>query len=365
MAKKAKNEEEPVQQEKKPVKKRGTRCGMPQIVMMIAILAIGIVVGALAIYATAGSPKVVTVPGECQTPTVDLSAIESKVADYIETNLLGSPDLSLSINDATLMGQFYNITFDVMQNGTPVGSGMVVASNTTLVIPNIVLDMDEPLSIPEEQPPADIPPTDTPAVDLFIMSFCPYGMNAVEQMIPVVQLLGEKADFKLSYVLYSDFASQYGVDWSDYCSDESEAYCSMHGIGEVNEDVRQLCIQEHQSDKLWAYMSQVTAAYNAGTISASNMDDEWEALAQAAGVDVDAVKSCVADESDTLLAEQAALDALYGADASPTLVVNGVQAQISMTPESLKTGICGAFITEPGECQQDLGSTGATVTGSC
>ena len=63
-------------------------------------------------------------------------------------------------------------------------------------------------SAPEAQPePEEIPKSDKPEVELFIMSYCPYGTQAEKGILPVVALLGDKIDFKIRavhYVLHGD-----------------------------------------------------------------------------------------------------------------------------------------------------------------
>ena len=54
---------------------------------------------------------------------------------------------------------------------------------------NVVAD-----STPEQTPSQEITKTDKPNVELFVMSFCPYGVQAETAMKPVVDLLGDSAD---------------------------------------------------------------------------------------------------------------------------------------------------------------------------
>jgi len=71
---------------------------------------------------------------------------------------------------------------------------------------------------------------DVPEVELFVMSHCPYGTQMEKGILPVVELLGDKIDFKIRFVYYA-----------------------MHGEKEVNEEARQYCIQKEQKDKFISY----------------------------------------------------------------------------------------------------------------
>jgi len=101
--------------------------------------------------------------------------------------------------------------------------------------------------------PKEIPKTQKPDVKLFVMSFCPFGNQAEEMLMPVVDLLKDKADIELHYIIYSNYASGY----PDYCLDKENKYCSMHGIGELHQDVRELCVWKYQRDKFWDFVKEI------------------------------------------------------------------------------------------------------------
>jgi len=358
-------------QQAKPIEGKCCCKGMKGIAGIATLLAVGVLIGVLIGYASVGGQKECKAQS-CKCPVVekpavvDVAGMKSKVSKYLEDNIFAGSGITVGVESAEALGTAYNLSVTLTQDGQNQGGGVVIVSGDTLVLPQMVVDMNAPVEQPAAEPVAtEVPKTDKPKVELFIMSFCPYGVQAAGVMEEPAALLGSKIDLKLNYVLYSNYASQRGGVWSDYCFDEAETYCSMHGINELKEDIRQLCIQKNQGDKLWAYMSQVIAAYNAGNVSASNIEAKWKGFAQAAGINVAQVESCVNSEAETLLAEQAALNDIYGVQGSPTLIINGAKAQLSRTPEAFKTGICDAFNTAPAECQQALSSGGAAAAGNC
>jgi len=121
-----------------------------------------------------------------------------------------------------------------------------------------------------------IPKADKANAQLFVMAFCPYGNQAEAAMKPVYDLLKNDATITLRYIVSKN-------------SDGS--YSSLHGDQELNEDVRELCVQKYQPTKLWDFVS----AINSGATS-TNVDSLWEGIATSAGVDVSSVKTCATNE---------------------------------------------------------------------
>ena len=39
-----------------------------------------------------------------------------------------------------------------------------------------------------------------PTLELFVMSYCPFGVQAEEKIIPIVKEFGDKIDFKLQFI---------------------------------------------------------------------------------------------------------------------------------------------------------------------
>lgn len=200
------------------------------------------------------------------------------------------------------------------------------------------------------------PRADVPQVELFVMSFCPYGNQAEELMMPVDNLLGDKANIELHYVIYSNYRG----GGPNYCLDEENKYCSMHGIQELNQDVRELCVQKYQKDKLWDFVKAINSGCNS-----QNVDSCWEGIAKQVGVNIQEIKTCYQDEALKLLAQEVELNEKYGVRGSPTLIINGKEYQSSRSSEAYKQGICSAFNSAPNECSQTLSNQGAPATGGC
>lgn len=198
--------------------------------------------------------------------------------------------------------------------------------------------------------------SDIPQVQLFVMSFCPYGNQAEDAMIPVVNLLKDKANIELHYVIYSNY--QGGGE--TYCLDKENKYCSMHGISEVHQDIRESCVQKYQKDKFWNFVNGIN-----NTCAVANVDTCWEGVAQKLGIDIGKVKTCQKNEGLSLVGKELELGQKYGIQGSPQLIINGTEYTGERTAEAFKKAICSAFNSQPAECSQTLSTEGGSVSGGC
>ena len=218
-------------------------------------------------------------------------------------------------------------------------------------IMNDGLDMTAPLPTPTPTP--EPVKTDRPTVDLYVMSFCPYGTQAEATMKPVVDLLGKKADIHLRYI-----TSVTGTNVT--------SVRSLHGAVEVEEDLRQVCIQKHAPQNLWAYLTRFNAECYPLTQNTTDMLKCSQNITASLGIDGVKIQTCATGtEGIGLLKTDEESATEDGATASPTLLINGVEYSGSRTPESYKEAICGSFTTLPADCSTVLSSQQAAVAGSC
>jgi protein-disulfide isomerase len=166
----------------------------------------------------------------------------------------------------------------------------------------------------QQQPPQDMPKSDKPVVELFVMTHCPYGTQAEKGFLPTIVALGDKIDASVKFVHYF-----------------------LHDPEETETPV-QICIREEQPDKFNAYLKEFLA------------EGDTDASIAKAGIDKAKLDKCIADRYDDLYAADSALSEGYGVQGSPTLVVNGVIVQSGRSADSYLQTICGAFNTAPEEC---------------
>ncbi len=191
-----------------------------------------------------------------------------------------------------------------------------------------------------------------PQIDFFVMAFCPYGNIAEEAIEPVYQLLKGKADFIPHYVIYENYGNG--------CL-ENGAYCSMHGVQEITQDERELCVYKKLGlDKYFEFILAINKKCDS-----TNADSCWEGVAKDVGIDTQMVKDCQQNEGISLLASEKALGKKLNVQGSPTVFIDGEQANVR-TPDAVKQAMCAAFETAPSECgNTQLSTTAQAASGSC
>ncbi len=199
-----------------------------------------------------------------------------------------------------------------------------------------------------------------PQLDFFVMSFCPYGIQAENGIIPVQETLGDSAEFVPHFVIYPSGTG---------CRTDSDGtkYCSMHGAGELEEDIRQLCIYNEDKANFFPYIKKIAEGYEAGEISSSNIESKWKDIAEEVGVDTAKVEECYNDSDRVLemLRAESELNQLLGVQGSPTIFIEGSEFSGGRSPAAYQAALCSKFTDAPAECEEALSDSGAAASGSC
>lgn len=199
---------------------------------------------------------------------------------------------------------------------------------------------------------------DKPEIDFFVMSYCPYGNIAEEIIEEVYDVLGDSANFKPHYIYYANYQG----GGSAYCMDEDSLYCSMHGVTEANQNVREQCVQEQEG--IGAWFEFVREMNNKCT--AQNADVCFESVANDLGYDLDAIKSCESEKALLFAEEDAKLMELFGARGSPAIYIDGATYSGDRDSNSILSAICSSFENAPSECNEVIDSNiGTAPAGSC
>jgi len=186
----------------------------------------------------------------------------------------------------------------------------------------------------------EIPKSDNPTVGLYIWSYCPYGVTALEPFANVASLLG--GDFKVFL------------------------YYAGHGDFEIQQNKIQACIQELDKEKYWDYSKGFASTIYTKCSGDIECDlTESTKLMNSLGIDSTAVMSCVETSGEALTEADFNAAKEVGVTGSPSLVINGVKANVARTAEAYKSAICSAYNEAPATCGETLDSTAATTTGSC
>jgi len=194
------------------------------------------------------------------------------------------------------------------------------------------------------QIPVDIPKNSKPVVELFVMSYCPYGTQIEKGILPVLETLGDKIDFELKFCDYA-----------------------MHGEKELSENLLQYCIQKEQNDKFNAYLKcfleegDSTGCLDTADINKSklnsciNKTDKQYKVTENYTNKVDwqgSYPGFNVNKSD---------NEKYNVGGSPTLIINGQQVSSNRDAASLLNIICSAFENSPKECETSLSSDSPTA----
>jgi glutaredoxin len=282
---------------------------------------------------------------------------EEIAKDFIDKNLMVGQEDGYEIKEIVEENGLYKLTVDIQ--GNEIISYMT--KNASTFFPS-AMDMTGEKGEAEQtaQEPEEIPQSDNPTVQLYTMSFCPYGTQAMETMQPVVELLGDAVDIEPHYIFYDNYQG----GGSDYCLDEESKYCAMHGINEANQNIRELCVYNNQNDKYWDFVLEVIDSCNS-----EDIEECWETAAQSAGINVSSVKGCFEENKLAYAADEVDLTTEFNVSGSPTLLINGARFSGDRTPDAYKEAICGAFNEAPEACETELegaGDTaGASVDASC
>ncbi len=266
--------------------------------------------------------------------------VAAATLDYVNKNLLQA-GTTATLSKITLEGSVYKVELAINgQNAT-----VYVSRDAKFLFP-AVFEMAGVKESASPTPSGEITKSEKPDVKLFVMSYCPYGLQAEKAYLPVYDLLKNKADF--------------GIYFVDYI---------MHGKPELDENLRQYCLQKQDKD--------LYAKYLACFVKAGKADD---CLTQVQA-NMSALQNCVSQtdqefkitagfaDSSTWVNGQypkftiySDLNTQYGVEGSPTIIINGKQVSLNnRSAEAFKTLVCQAFQTQPSECSQTLSDTAAAA----
>lgn len=187
----------------------------------------------------------------------------------------------------------------------------------------------------------DLKKVGNPQLEAFVVSYCPFGLQMQRILGKIIEEIPELERYiKVRYIGGI-------VDGN---------ITAMHGVREANENLRQICIREEQSEKYWRY------------IGCFIENGEAENCLKLAGVDSGKLEGCMEDGERGIkyASEDFELQGEYGVTGSPTLILNGEEADEfrfgGRTAEAVKTMLCCGFKREPTFCKKEL-STETAATG--
>jgi hypothetical protein len=251
--------------------------------------------------------------------------------------------LTATVVNVSSEGNFYKVVLSIQGSDVPVYVTKDGKYFTSSLVPLATTDNTD-TNTDTNTPTQEIPKSTKPAVDLFVMSYCPYGTQAEKGILPAIELLGDKIDFNIRFVYYSMHPTQ----------------------GEVEENLRQYCIQKDQETKFNDYLTCfLQAGDNTTCLTTAKIDKTKLNTCMVATDKTFQISANKNDKSKWLSGNYPLfnidkdLNTLYNVGGSPTLVINGVQATSARDPASYLNVICQAFSdgSVPTECGQKLSTT--------
>ena len=264
---------------------------------------------------------------------LSLDEAKTKGEEFINKIILKDVGLTGKIKSISEEGCFYRIIVET--NGQDYTSYLTKDGKKFFQSGR---DMDMELKRYEEE--RRIIKSDKPKVELFVMSYCPYGMQMEKGLLPVLELLGNKIDFELKFCSYI-----------------------MHEEKELTEQLREYCIQKEYPHLLNNYLTCFLTEGNARECLAKVSIDTVRLNDSMAEADRQfKVTEAYNDKANwymekypyfTIYKEE---NSKYFLTGSPTLVINGKKVAAARDPQSLLTTICSAFNSPTEECKTKLSS---------
>jgi hypothetical protein len=155
------------------------------------------------------------------------------------------------------------------------------------------------------------------SIDLFVMSQCPFGADAELEASKAVRQFGTDAGLNLYFLAH----------------ESGGTFSSLHGQTEVDEDIRQTCIQYYAPEKLLDYLDCVNPSYQ-------TIGSVWRQCAAEAGLDANEVQSCAAGEGKGLFSENIKKGEELGIASSPTMYLNGTPYTGRRDSASIMKALC-------------------------
>lgn len=320
---------------------------------MILTLVVIAIIAAVAWYAG-------TLSGAQTTGATDAGSelVETKVVDFLQSRLGATyPGIEVevvSVEDYPNMTDTYEVMVKITFEGQ-IQEVPYYASKDGKSLFTIIGDLDEEFEAPPAQTeqPQDtgdicgqlgITKSDKPEVEVFIMSYCPYGLQMQKAVLPVMELLGDKADISIKWVSYI-----------------------MHGQKEIDENNVQECIQQEYPDKYIEYAKCFTVSDDTEGCMSDNGIVKATVDACIEALDIEfKISELYADQSTwsggryPQYPVHATENSQYGVGGSPTTVINGKVVSLSRSPEFVKLAVCCAFNSPPAECGQTLSTLSAS-----
>jgi len=302
-----------------------------KFIIPISIVIVGIIIAGALVYINQGKTG-----GKIVGALSSQQAAE-KAINYINQNML-QKGLTASLVSVAEENGIYKLRLKIGENEY---DSYVTENGKLLFVEGIDLDSTSTAAQEEDQTTGEISKRDIPDVKLFVMSYCPYGLQAEKMFLPVYDLLKGKAEMGVYFVNYI-----------------------MHEKQEIDENLRQYCIQKEQKEKYYDYLNCLVKDGNSEKCLSDAKIDKTKLIACISKTDSEYnITSQYNDKSTWLNGNfpkfdvHSDLNEKYGVQGSPTVVINDKIVEVNpRSPEKFKEVVCQVFNSPPAECSQTLSS---------
>lgn len=199
----------------------------------------------------------------------------------------------------------------------------------------------ESSSQPQNVKPADVKKVDNSQLNVFVVSRCPFGLQAQRAIGKAIETIPALANhIQIKYI----------------GTVSGNTITAMHGADEAKENLRQICIRDEQKDKYWPYVNcQMKKADAADKCLAS------------VGVDMNKLNSCVADVNRGVAyaKNDFAIQDKFNVQGSPTSILNDQPISEfdfgGRSAEAMKKIICDSSVNAPAFCSTKLSESQAAA----
>jgi len=264
--------------------------------------------------------------------------IGKKAIDFINKNLLPQNSKASLIEATREKSGVYRIKFKIDNQEFE----SYISPDGSLLFPSaieIVEKKEKETSSSPQKRGEEIPKKKVAEMKVFVMSYCPFGIQFQKALIPVYKLLGKKAEISIHFVDYA-----------------------MHGKKEVDENLRQYCLQKQDKKKYFSYLECFTKS------------GDSEKCLKEVKVDKVSLEKCIKetnrkfgvmkdyeDKSTWINGRfprfkvEEDLNKKFNVSGSPTVVLNDKVIEVNpRSPENIKEIICQGFEKPPKECDKTL-----------
>jgi len=312
--------------------------------MLAGVIIIAILIPLIAVILTTGNPGATpaVAPQDCGKAAI--SYLNANIAQAGATAVLTSVTETNGVYKIGAIYQARNISLYATKDCSFLFTSSYNLKSSTTPTPAV---SPTPTPVPEPVKSA------RPSTELFVMSFCPFGVQAETAMEPVTRLLGSKADIRVRYI-----ATIQGTTL--------DSIKALHGPVEAKENLRQLCIAKYYPSKLWPYIVDFNANCYSLRQNASGMEACLAATTKKTSIDNAKIEACATgSEGLDLMKADEAVTTANKITGSPTILINGQKYAGQRTADGYKQAICARFNTPPAECNTNLSAQAAAASGSC